>query len=146
MYEYKNMYSVSFIICDRSISSINDNTMSSYYRLEKPIEVLSSIKADEPTPGDIDGYRYDGIISSEIKMEKYGKKTVNIPYKWFRMWNSGYLEHGGVISVDRTGDVISVELDWEYNDGDQTMTAPVYDYPQDGNESFYGLYDKFSDS
>lgn len=65
-------------------------------------------------------------------------------YKWYRLWNSGYLEHGGVVYVpscdsqqpDKLSSYeISVNLDWIDNSGN---VAPIYDYPRLTSTSFYG--------
>lgn len=66
--------------------------------------------------------------------------TVDAPQKWFRLWNSGYLEHGGIITVPQSNNsIVSVFLDWEYNGN----KAPVYDYTTNVADSFYGLYTKY---
>lgn len=70
-------------------------------------------------------------------------------YKWYRLWNSGYLEHGGIVyvpscnsqySADLTSYEISVDLDWIDQSGN---AAPIYDYPRLTSTSFYGdQYDR----
>ena len=47
--------------------------------------------------------------------------------RWFRLWSSGFLEHGGTISCER-GNVLSVKLDWKYGTNPE-KTAITYDYP-----------------
>lgn len=57
-------------------------------------------------------------------------------YRWYRLWNSGYLEHGGTIEfpkheVQKTSQVsnytFQVDLNWEQSPG---ISAPIYDYPE----------------
>lgn len=62
--------------------------------------------------------------------------------KWYRLWNSGYLEHGGVVDCSdpsKTGDsfyygrsCIRIQLDFE-------DSVPVYTYSTVGLEPFYSL-------
>ena len=67
--------------------------------------------------------------------------------KWYRLWNSGFLEHGGIVDMaanldggdTRHENLYTVRLDWTDSDGKQV----VYDYPTAGFDGFYsGL--KFS--
>lgn len=64
--------------------------------------------------------------------------------KWFRLWESGYLEHGGIIDAQRPditedqtaydGDCVRVNLNWSYAG---LSAAPCYDFPRTGLEPFY---------
>lgn len=62
-------------------------------------------------------------------------------YKWYRLWNSGYLEHGGIVQckpvtrsrLEDTDYYISVDLSW---DG----TAPVYNYTETSGISDGDMY------
>lgn len=63
-------------------------------------------------------------------------------YKWFRLWNSGYLEHGGIVPIEQVGNT-TVSLDWNYIDNDLSVVAPTYDYPE-STFPFYGSHTKFS--
>jgi hypothetical protein len=63
--------------------------------------------------------------------------------RWFRMWNSGYLEHGGTIvqksmspyeANEYDGKAIVVKFAWETEEGSY---APEYEYPGLGIDSFY---------
>lgn len=82
-------------------------------------------------------YGYDNVALMHIKTHP----SVKALTKWFRQWNSGYLEHGGIIDIgdrfaeDRTIDdnSIIIKLNWSYNG----LTAPTYDYPLEGLQSFY---------
>lgn len=70
-------------------------------------------------------------------------KIDDIQNVWFRLWNSGLLEHGGVIQSNKTSsNFSSVKFDWTYNNGSETKTAPIYSYAED-SEDFYGIYTKF---
>jgi len=71
-------------------------------------------------------------------MKKFGDGKC----KWFKIWDSGLVEHGGVVDPadpTGTGDAAdnrryTVNLKWQYDEG----TAPTYDYPPEGLVSFYG--------
>jgi hypothetical protein len=60
--------------------------------------------------------------------------------QWFRLWRSGYLEHGGIIGFDDARDptsgielfdqrFIRVNFNWKYESS--TQSAPNFDYPTD---------------
>jgi hypothetical protein len=60
-------------------------------------------------------------------------------YRWCRLWNSGHLEHGGIIEIPKydiisssnaSCYIISVDLDWANDD------KLYYDYPM--SKDFYG--------
>src|SRR5574344_676909 len=59
--------------------------------------------------------------------------------RWFRLWNSGILEHGGIALADEDARIYEVRLDWTYGNN---LTAKIYEYPID-SESFYGIYNSF---
>ncbi len=63
--------------------------------------------------------------------------------KWFRLWNSGKLEYGGIVPVSDAGQ-INVEFGWKYTENGENKTAPIYDYPTT-SRSFYSVYTKFSE-
>lgn len=72
------------------------------------------------------------------------KKNSNELVRWFKLWDSGYLEHGGIIDITRPveGDVsnsenntYTVNLRWTYN---KNNFSPSYDYPSEGLIQFYG--------
>jgi len=50
--------------------------------------------------------------------------TTNHTYKWFREWNSGFLEHGGIVVV--SGASTTVPLNWTYTVGASAKTASTY--------------------
>lgn len=72
---------------------------------------------------------FDYVLLSVRK--KYAGKTE----KWFRMWSSGYLEHGGIVDLsaslpdgdEKTGCMYTVNLGWKYGK-DKKQTAPTYEY------------------
>ena len=75
----------------------------------------------------------------ELVWKKYGDGRV----KWYRLWDSGFLEHGGIVNTDvpAPGDVVTddgsrydVSLNWTSDVGKASVT---YDYP---TESLYGFY------
>ena len=61
--------------------------------------------------------------------------------RWFRVWKSGLLEHGGTVDVTRVDmgsndldrRLYTVNLAWQYHNA----PAPVYDYPAAGVGGFY---------
>lgn len=69
---------------------------------------------------------FDYVQNTIIK--KFGNNSV----KWYRLWNSGMLEHGGTISVKNPGaskdsmtdNLYIVNLNWS----DTGIDVPVYDY------------------
>lgn len=78
----------------------------------------------------IDFHKKEYSISIRNKDYKY--------YKFFRLWNSGYLEHFGTVpcelthSTDISDYYVTVELNWSYDSKDRKQkTAPIYDYDQD---------------
>lgn len=73
---------------------------------------------------------FDYILMTVRK--KYDGKS----QKWFRIWNSGYLEHGGTIDLDanslpendeKTDCTYTVHLDWSYGPL-LSNVAPTYEY------------------
>jgi hypothetical protein len=63
--------------------------------------------------------------------------------RWFRLWNSGYLEHGGTVITTAMTDAESLEYDdtcmrvmfaWKLEDG---SFAPEYEFPGIGVDMFY---------
>lgn len=75
-------------------------------------------------------------------------KTTDGCFRWFRLWNSGMLEHGGVVDVENpySGDSLEydnlcykVALNWSSS----SMKAPVYDYQIGGLNSFYDVDTSF---
>lgn len=88
-------------------------------------------------------YWYSPVLSGYDQVKafyhvKYGENTC----KWFRIWQSGLLEHGGIVDCNNpsAGDsfgygIYTVKLDWQYADS----KAPVYDYPQPGFQQFYDI-------
>ena len=75
----------------------------------------------------------------------FAESNIGGNYRWFRLWNSGYLEHGGRLTCEDS--VISVNFDWEYDVQEKDdngaviidpstgqpkvtrMKSVVYDYP-----------------
>ena len=47
--------------------------------------------------------------------------------QWFRLWSSGYLEHGGRLTC--SGSTITVNLGWTYSIGGTEKNSVIYDYP-----------------
>ena len=61
--------------------------------------------------------------------------------RWFKLWNSGYLEHGGTIDINNkteyetiNNNIITINLRWKF---DNNQIAPVYDYPTLLIQPFY---------
>lgn len=71
-----------------------------------------------------------------------GRNDARPLYKWCRRWNSGYIEHGGVVKIPAAIDAsysslsdyeVLVELDW----ANGNVSAQAYDYPST-TSSMYG--------
>jgi len=83
---------------------------------------------------------FDPILKFVCK--KYRDNSV----KWFRLWKSGFLEHGGIIDVEypqgddtdeygeSKGKLFTVKLDWKY---DGNLVAPCYDFQSLSMEGFH---------
>lgn len=89
------------------------------------------------------------------------KKFYNNTYKWFRLWTSGFLEHGGTINLAQpteyesikyqtTSDIngtsekcYKIDLDWIFNSANK---APTYNYDMLRFENYYIGMKKFLDS
>jgi hypothetical protein len=71
----------------------------------------------------------------------YVKKFSRNKSKWYRLWNSGLLEHGGIISATWTSGSVEVKLNWTDSNNE---TAPVFIYTE-SPASFYGMYSDFDD-
>lgn len=63
--------------------------------------------------------------------------------RWFRLWHSGLLEHGGIINVVTTDDMIPVQLDWEYEHNGKTLSAPTYNMYIKNPPNVYNIYNKY---
>ena len=83
----------------------------------------------------------------------YVKKFVRKQYngksvKWFRLWNSGYLEQGGIFDINNIagkdtlqyggvdGKIATVNFGWTYKGG---RTAPFFDYVKNSFQPFYDV-------
>lgn len=104
------------------------------------------------------GQKYHGHSWYESKLDRgfdcvqtyVRKKYASGSFKWFRIWKSGYLEHGGTVytqSAKETGDLfdgdgnfMTVNLGWLYGGGSQR--AMTYDYVPRSVQSFYQLSPK----
>ena len=102
---------------------------------------------------------HDAYVNSQgfDYVTKFGKKSYitdvkpntagtevssSLIYRWYRLWNSGYLEHGGTIEFPKSSEqktsqvsdyTFQVDLNWEQSPG---ISAPAYDYPET-NASYY---------
>lgn len=82
-------------------------------------------------------------ISTSVVPDTAGSSTRTTQlYKWYRLWSSSYLEHGGIIEVphkayekstDPSDYEIVVDLNWREKEG---LSAPIYDY-KNTSTSFY---------
>ena len=122
------------------------------YHTDKTFSDISAtylgITLDNIPPGSLQRYNrgmtrpksitgFDYIKCSSTRIFPGGGK------RWFRLWNSGYLEHGGTIMTTSPsgfetsvyeGTCLKVMLNWRTEDG---MTAPVYEFPGLGVGEFY---------
>lgn len=87
---------------------------------------------------------YDGFdFVKQTETRLYGDGIV----KWFRWWNSGFLEQGGVIDIDQLettqdsidGDIITVNLQWS----GEKYSPPTYNYVKTGTDAVYGSDSQF---
>lgn len=130
----------------------NDNSsssLSSTYLL-KDFSNTSDFQEYSPYPGTTDS-GFDYVVYYHHRHFTGDPKVC----KWFRVWKSGYLEHGGIIKNDNTqasymGDQLTYEttdqdgntvathykvnLGWSYTGG---ATAPIYSYPTASTGFYY---------
>ena len=81
-------------------------------------------------------------------------QTYDVPTRWFRLWSSGLLEHGGYVSIDGATDyLVKIPFDWMFAkkktvSGKEQLVnikAPVYNYPTT-TYSFYQNYTQIENS
>ncbi len=113
-------------------------SLSSQFLL-KDFSNVTDVQEYQPAPGTTDN-GLDYVVYYHHKFYGNGDTC-----KWFRVWKSGYLEHGGVVKNEQAVAVqmedafvnqspttmryncYEVNLAWKYNNG--TATAPSYTYP-----------------
>lgn len=71
-----------------------------------------------------------------------GKSDKRCIYRWFREWNSGRLEHGGIIEIpsaiaSTTSYLSNYSIEVPFNWIDNKISAPAYNYPE-LSDSIYG--------
>lgn len=83
-------------------------------------------------------------ISNTVGLD-YIVKFVNDKHnnKWFRLWHSGLLEHGGIINIETTTDIIPVQLNWQYEQNGQILSAPTYNMYVKNAPNVYNIYNKY---
>lgn len=74
-------------------------------------------------------FNYDSEISGYVEN------------RWFRLWNSGYLEHGGIVKTARGLGVNEMDIvfEWEYGKGADTKNSPVYNYSNLSKSNMYSV-------
>ena len=108
---------------------------------------------------------HDAYVNSQgfDYVTKFGKKSYitdvkpntagtevrsSLIYRWYRLWNSGYLEHGGTIEFPKSSEqttsqvsdyTFQVDLNWEQSPG---ISAPVYDYPETNAPYYENAFDQ----
>ena len=115
-----------------------NNELSSQYLL-KDFSNVTKVQEYSPAPGSTDS-GFDHVIFYHHKVYGSGKTC-----KWFRVWKSGFLEHGGIVQNSQSAatqmedsfayvspstqkaNCYEVNLAWSYNDG--ASIAPTYTYP-----------------
>ena len=125
-------------------------TLSSQCLL-KDFSNVTDVQEYSPAPGTTDS-GFDYVVYYYHKSYGDGKTC-----KWFRVWKSGYLEHGGVVKNDedmasQMEDTLAYEspitmkhncyevnLAWKYNN--DTATAPTYTYPTALTGFYYDDFD-----
>lgn len=118
-------------------------TLSSQYLL-KDFSNVTDFQEYSPAPGTTDS-GFDYVVYYQHKQYADSKTC-----KWFRVWKSGFLEHGGIVKNDAAnarsmGDQLvylneagdptcyRVNLAWDYSVG----TAPIYQYPVASTGFYY---------
>lgn len=142
--DLKSRYNVVYEVYDRTRESetiitdepyVTTDNISGYY---EGYDISNMI---DKVPGNFK--LNETAVSSYVKTTEISGYTIEEPTKWFKLWNSGYLEHGGIVTFPESDDpIVSVSFDWKYNG----TTAPVYDYGSDTEDPFYGLYTQYSES
>lgn len=65
-------------------------------------------------------------------------QTYDVPKRWFRLWSSGLLEHGGYVNAEYAANyLVKIPFDWQFKkkkviSGIEklvTIAAPTYNYP-----------------
>ena len=108
---------------------------------------------------------HDAYVNSQgfDYVTKFGKKSYitdvkpntagtevssSLIYRWYRLWNSGYLEHGGTIEFPKSSEqktsqvsdyTFQVDLNWAQSPG---ISAPVYDYPETKAPYYENAFDQ----
>lgn len=109
---------VNSILLHKSLSNFNIDDIPSQNQLTEHGQFMNSEGFDYITQQAV----------KEVKIDDY------IFYKWFRLWNSGYLEHCGVVKNNKIAEdqltdissyVTTIQFDWEISSG---LSAPTYDY------------------
>lgn len=124
-------------------TDIKVNTLSNTYLLNdfSNIDGKQSFKSHYWYENNIQGFDHIKIFQS--------KKTGNGLVRWYRLWDSGYLEHGGIIDINNpmNGDkynqqayTYTVNLYWNQSNGQKSI---IYDYPSQGLIQFYNREQKY---
>ena len=117
---------VDALLMSRDLSNFSLDLVPTQLKVREHDEYMNS-----------DGFDY--VISSKWMRTPVSIKgtTQNMNlYRWYRLWNSGYLEHGGLIKCPSVTDsseeysmssnyYVEVDLSWDHDDG-----VVVYNYPE----------------
>ena len=107
---------------------------------------------------DHDAYMNTDGFDYVVDFKRFGQKAGNslapgknfYLYRWYRLWNSGFLEHGGVVrcnpipSVDYEVSnpdnyIVKVDLTWGLGD----KATAVYNYDETSGNSFGETYERY---
>lgn len=149
--------SVKYYVADKNTASVDISSINGYhdglYVYEQTSAIihsfvstaLSTEEFPESVIKDTNIYMLSTVSTSYLSCVVTGDKIIyDVPTKWFKLWHSGLLEHGGVVNVHDSGSyLLKIAFDWKFNETSGAITtqytAPIYNYPTTEN-SFYQNY------
>lgn len=134
IYDHINRYHINYPF--EKISS--DYLTKDLSNIDKNAFQIATINMKKPL--NIQGFDYIKLFIS--------KTLDNGTNRWFRLWNSGYLEHGGTINVKETSEFeeliyenkcCKTKLNWTYENGKDSkeIEAPSFTYDLLNGNAFY---------
>lgn len=120
-----------------SLSSATEVQLKKY--LSKDLKNIEPLQNQTNNNWLVDSRGFDFVTNfTELNLE-------DSQTKWFRLWNSGLLEHGGCVTVtssDIANNYIPVDFIWTYSSSlSSVTTSPEYTYALN-DKSFYGNFSK----
>ena len=147
-------------LLDREKERILNNSLQDHinrYHINYPFEKISS----DYLTKDLSNIDKNAFQVATINMKKplniqgfdyiklFISKTLdNGTNRWFRLWNSGYLEHGGTINIKNLSEFeefiydnkcCKIKLNWTYKNGKDSkeIEAPTFTYDLINGNTFY---------